>query len=51
MSIFEKILKTPKSAEFIRACIEHGADLYSVSSIFENYDLFDKLFHVIIAEK
>lgn len=36
MTIFEKILKTPKSREFIDACIKHGADLYQVS-----FDLFE----------
>jgi hypothetical protein len=34
MTIFEKVLMTPKSTEFINACIEHGADLYEVSEKF-----------------
>ncbi|CRK86613.1 CLUMA_CG000450, isoform A [Clunio marinus] len=29
MSIFDKILKTPDSNDYIRLCIAHGADLYS----------------------
>lgn len=33
MTIFEKVLMTPKSAEYINACIEHEADLYEVNYI------------------
>lgn len=32
-TIFEKILRTPKSKDDIRWCIENGADMYSVSSL------------------
>lgn len=32
-TVFEKILRTPKSKDDIRWCIENGADLYSVSSM------------------
>jgi hypothetical protein len=35
-SIFEKILMTPKSSEFISLCIDNGADLYQV----RNFDSF-----------
>lgn len=31
MTIFEKILMTPKSSEFISLCIDNGADLYQVN--------------------
>lgn len=30
MSIFEKILATPDSSDYISLCIDNGADLYSV---------------------
>lgn len=32
MSIFEKILMTPNSSDFISLCIDNGADLYQVNS-------------------
>lgn len=31
MSIFEKVLFTPKSCDFIHVCIEAGADLFRVN--------------------
>lgn len=47
MTIFEKVLMSPKSSEFIKACIEHGADLYQVrekigfhENIMNHYFLF-----------
>jgi hypothetical protein len=30
-TVFEKILRTPNSANDIKWCIKHGADLYAVS--------------------
>jgi hypothetical protein len=32
LSMFETILKTPESPDFIKLCITHGADLYKVYS-------------------
>lgn len=30
LSVFQTVLQTPKSAELIKLCINHGADLYTV---------------------
>jgi hypothetical protein len=30
-SLFQKVLTTPNSADFIRLCIDSGADCYTVS--------------------
>lgn len=32
LSLFHKILLTPKSSEYIRMCIENGGDCYTVSN-------------------
>jgi len=39
LTAFQKILRTPKSAEFIKLCIENGADCYAVSKAHRNYAL------------
>lgn len=39
-TVFEKILRTPNSADDISWCCKNGADLYSVSFI--DYKAFDK---------
>lgn len=35
-TLFQKILMTPNSAEYIRLCIENGADCYTVSQRNQN---------------
>jgi hypothetical protein len=34
ITIFEEILQTPNTANFITLCIDHDADLYAVSNNF-----------------
>lgn len=31
MSVFQSILQTPKSADFIKLCISHGGNFYKVT--------------------
>lgn len=30
LSVFHNVLATPNAGEFVKACVENGADLYSV---------------------
>jgi hypothetical protein len=34
LSVFQTVLQTPKSAEFIRLCVSNGANFYKVRKFF-----------------
>lgn len=43
LTIFEKVLQTPDSSDYIILCIDNGADLYLVRTFFEVFVVWDFL--------
>lgn len=42
-SVFQTVLQTPNSAEFIKLCIDHGGDFYKVRMISFSFYLFPEI--------